>query len=671
MKNFVKLTGLLLVLLFACTGTHQESGIERASFDTSIRPQDDIYHYVNGTWLKNTEIPADKSNYGAFTALFDENQIKLRKIIEEAAQGQHEADSEAQKVGDFYLSYMDTVLIEELGLKPLESEIAQVSSIQTPTDLIKRLAYFSKIGVQVPFNFYINQDEKNSTQYIAYFYQSGLGLPDRDYYLKEDEKFKTIRNKYTAYIERLLTMAQQVKAASAATRILEIETTLAKNHWTRVQNRDRDKTYNKYGISQLKELMPNFDWATYLAATGLNVSNAVILRQPDYFKALDQIFGNVSIEAWKEYLHWKLLNTFSPQLNQEFVEASFDFYGRTIQGIEQLEPRWKRAVNATNTVVGELVGKVYVARYFKPEAKTRMLELVANLKTAFEERIKALDWMGAETKEKALVKLAKFVAKIGYPDKWKDYSALEIKKHELITNYMRANQEEYNRQISKLGQPIDRDEWFMTPQTVNAYYNPPMNEVVFPAAILQPPFFNMNADDAVNYGAIGAVIGHEMSHGFDDQGRKSDGDGNLVDWWTEADEKEFNKRGKILIEQFSQYSPIDSMFVNGELTLGENIGDLGGVFVAYHAYKNSLKGKEAPVIDGLTGDQRFFIGWVQVWRRKYREEELRRRLLIDPHSPSEYRANGPLAHVPAFYAAFDVKEGDKMYRPEEMRVQIW
>jgi len=667
----IKLTGFVLLLLIACSGRQQESGIERANFDPSIRPQDDFYHYVNGTWLKNTEIPADKSDYGTFTALADQNQIKLRKIIEEAAHGQHQVGSEVQKVGDFYLSYMDTVLIEELGLKPLASEMAQINNVQTRTDLIQLWAHLMKIGLQAPFNIYFSQDEKNSSQYIVYFYQSGLGLPGRDYYLKKEAKFKTIRNKYTAYIERLLTMAQHANATSTATRILEIETELAQNHWTSVQNRDRDKTYNKFKIKELNKLMPHFDWTTYLTAIGLTSRNAIIMLQPSYFKALDKIFKAVAVKEWKEYFHWKLLNTYAPLLNQEFVEVRFNFYGRTIQGIEQNEPRWKRAVNATNTMIGELVGKLYVDHYFKPEAKLRMQELVANLTIAFELHIKALDWMQMVTKRKALIKLAGFSSKIGYPDQWEDYSALEIRKNELIGNYIRAIQFKYTHRINRLGQPVDRKEWLMTPQTVNAYYNPTMNEIVFPAALLQPPFFDMNADNAVNYGAIGSLIGHEMSHGFDDQGRKSDGDGNLVDWWTEADEKEFKKRAQILVEQYSRYAPLDSIFVNGELTLGENIGDLGGVCVAYDAYKISLNGKPAPIIDGFTGDQRFFIGWAQIWCCKYRDEALRRCLLTDPHAPGEYRTNGPLIHIPAFYTAFGVKAGDKMYRPGNDRVKIW
>ncbi|UCD37309.1 MAG: hypothetical protein JSW54_10810, partial [Fidelibacterota bacterium] len=439
-----------------------------------------------------------------------------------------------------------------------------------------------------------------------------------------------------------------------------------------VENRDRDKTYNKYEVAGLDELTPSFSWSGFLAAAELTGKvEAMIVRQPSYLEAFGKLYAGVSVEDWKSYFTFKLLNAYAPELSAAFVEAQFDFYGRTVRGIEQMEPRWKRAVNSIDNILGEVVGQVYVERYFKPEAKARMEALVKNLKDTYAERIKELDWMGAATKEEALAKLDKFRTKIGYPDKWKDYSALEISDDELVQNTIRANRHEYHREMGKLGQPIDREEWFMTPQTVNAYYNPPMNEIVFPAAILQPPFFNFEADDAVNYGAIGAVIGHEMTHGFDDQGRKSDGEGNLRNWWTEEDETEFKQRAQIVIDQFAGYVPIDTMHINGELTLGENIGDIGGVTIALDAYHRSLGGKEAPVIDGFTGDQRFFFGWAQIWRRLYRDDELRRRVITDPHSPSEFRVIGVVSNIPEFYEAFDVQETDALYRPSEMRVKIW
>ncbi len=649
-----------------------QSGIDRENFDVTARPQDDFYGYVNGAWLQKTVIPEDKSNYGAATELFDESEKNLREIIEESARAADKPEgSDAQKVGDFYLSYMDTARVEKLGLKPIEKDLAQIRKIATRQDLIKQFAHFNKVQLQTPFGFWVNQDLKNSTEYILYFNQSGLGLPDRDYYFKDDAKFQEIRRKYLAYIEKILTLGGQDNAAAKAARIMEMETGLAQYHWTRVENRDRDKTYNKFALAQLAGLTPDFDWPYFMQASDIANAPEVIIRQPSFFEGFNGIFAKYSVEDWKAYCAWKLLDGAAPLLPQRFVDAHFEFRQKTLSGIEKNRPRWKRAVSGVNDVLGEVVGRIYVERYFKPEAKARMVELVENLKRAYRERIQQLDWMSPETKQQALAKLAKFNTKIGYPDKWKDYSQLVIKKDELLQNYLRSSMLEYRREIDKLGKPIDRQEWFMTPQTVNAYYNPAMNEIVFPAAILQPPFFNMAADDAVNYGAIGAVIGHEITHGFDDQGRKSDGDGNLLDWWTEQDAAEFKKRAGVLVEQYNGYNPVDSMQVNGELTLGENIADLGGLAIAYSAYKMSLQGKEAPVIDGFTGEQRFFLGYAQVWRRKYRDEELRRRILTDPHSPSRYRAIGVLSNMPEFYRAFGVKEGDVMYRSDDMRVKIW
>lgn len=659
-----------LVLVVSCA--KQESGIDLQNFDHSVRPQDDFYRYVNGKWLDTVEIPADKSNYGSFIALSDQSEKDLRTIIEEAArQLDKEPGSETQKVGDFYLSYMDTALIEELGLNPVRDEMQAIENLKSKNDVLEHFGHLQKIGVHIPFGFFVNQDLKQSEQYIGYITQSGLGLPDRDYYFKEDERFETIRAEYVKYMARILGLAGFKDAGAKAERLLEIETEIARSHWTRVQNRDRNRTYNKYDMVGLQKLTPSFTWSRFFEAADITNQEAVIVRQPDYLQEFNTIFKLVPTSDWKTYMTWKVLNGAAPMLPHDFVQARFEFYGKTLRGIEQIRPRWKRAVAAVDASLGEVVGKLYVARHFKPEARQRMQELVANLKRAFRERIERLDWMSEQTKQEAFAKLEKFNTKIGYPDKWKDYSGLEISKTDLLGNVKRSSLVEYERMVGKLGQPIDREEWFMTPQTVNAYYNPPMNEIVFPAAILQPPFFNLVADDAVNYGAIGAVIGHEISHGFDDQGRKSDGSGNLRDWWTEEDEREFNERAQLMVEQYNQYNPVDTMRVNGELTLGENIGDLGGLTVAFRAYQMSLDGKQPPVIDGFTGEQRFFLGWAQVWRRKYREDELRRRLLTDPHSPSEYRTNGIVANMPEFYEAFDVKEGDKLYRPDEKRVSIW
>lgn len=648
-----------------------KSGVDLTNLDKSVRPQDDFYRYVNGGWLDKTEIPEDRSNYGTFTMLADEAEKNLRTIVESAAAEKAPKGSDAQKVGDYYRSYLDTVEIAKRGITPLAEEAARIKALKNHDQIAAHMLEIMMLGVETPIGVFINQDAKNSTAYITYFNQSGLGLPDRDYYFSEDDRFKEIRARYQTYIEKILALAGQSNAATMATRIMRIETELAEHHWTRVKNRDRNLTYNKKNISELEKLMPDFAWSKLLKDAGLEQINEVIVRQPDYFSALSGIFKKTPVVDWRHYLLFKFYDEFADKLPADFVEASFNFYSKTLSGIEKNRPRWKRAIASTDNTLGEITGRLYVEKHFRPEAKQRMEELVDNLMLAFDEGIRGLEWMSDDTKKEALAKLGKFTTKIGYPDKWKDYSALEIKADDLIGNTIRANRLVSKREINKLGKPIDRSEWLMTPQTVNAYYNPPMNEIVFPAAILQPPFFNLSADDAANYGAIGAVIGHEISHGFDDQGRKSDGDGNLRDWWSESDATEFSKRSALMVDQYNQYNPIDSMMVNGELTLGENIGDLGGLTIAYKAYKLSLNGGTAPVIDGLTGDQRFFMGWAQGWRRKYREAELRRRIMTDPHSPSEYRVNGIVANMPEFYQAFGVSEGDGLYRAEDVRVKIW
>lgn len=645
-------------------------GVDVDNFDRSVRPQDDFYHYVNGTWLEKTEIPADKSAYGSFTEIRDKAARDLRAIVEDAANAEYKTPgSDLQKVGDFYLSFMDSTRAEDLGLTPIHRALSTVDDIETRGDLIRYFAHARKTRVGSPLGFYVGQDAKNTTQYTLYLSQSGLGLPDRDYYF--EEQFTNTRDKYVVYIENMHNLAGWVEGDREAQTIMTIETRLAEHQWTRVQNRDRNAVYNKYTLDEANELTPNVDWNVFLEAADISPIDDFIIRQPSYFEALDNAVVDVSIADWKTYLRFKVLANAAPYLPEKFVEASFDFYGRTLNGTEQNRPRWRRAVSSTNGVMGEMVGKLYVEEHYQQEARARMDEMIKNLRDAFEVAINELEWMSDETKAEAQAKLAKFTPKIGFPKKWKDYADLEIRSDDLIGNLNRSARVEYERMVNKLGKPIDKGEWFMTPQTVNAYYSPSMNEIVFPAGILQPPFFNVEADDAVNYGAIGAAIGHEFSHGFDDQGRKSDGDGNLRDWWTEQDGEEFQRRAAILGEQFSSFSPVEGMNVNGELTMGENIGDLAGLTMAYKAYKRSLGGNEAPVIDGFKGEQRFFLGWAQVWRRKYRDDSLRRYLVTDPHSPGEYRTNGILANMPEFYEAFEVQEGDAMYRPEDIRVKIW
>lgn len=647
------------------------SGIDTAGFDTAIRPQDDFFRYVNGTWLANTEIPADKSNYGAFNALSDKAEADLRVIIEEAAAADAAAGTDTQKVGDFYATFMDEARAETLGAKPVQPYLDAIDSVKSHDDVHARMAELVKLGVEIPFGGFIGADAKNSSQYAMILWQNGLGMPDRDYYLSDEEKFVKLRDAYTAHVKTMLEKVGHANAGDAAANILALETRIAEGQWTRVENRDDNKTYNKIAVADLDSELPGFEWAAFLEQSGAGKAEAVIVSQPSYFKSFAAMFTEVPVETWKDYMRFHTVSSFAPLLSSEFVNADFDFYSNTLRGIQENRPRWKRGVAVVEGALGEVVGKLYVERHFSPEAKARMVKLVDNLLVTFDKSIDELEWMGEETKKAAHEKLSKFTVKIGYPDKWKDYSGLDVVEGDLVGNVLRSRAFEYERELAKLGQPVDKSEWFMTPQTVNAYYNPTTNEIAFPAAILQPPFFNLDADDAVNYGAIGGVIGHEISHGFDDSGADYDGDGNLRNWWTEQDLAEFNARGKALSEQYSEFSPVEGMFVNGDLTLGENIGDLSGLTIAHKAYRMSLDGQPAPEIDGLTGDQRFFMGWAQVWRRKYREEELINRLKTDPHSPSEYRVVGVVRNMPEFYEAFGVKEGDGMYLPAAERVKLW
>ena len=653
--------------------TQKVSGIELENFDHQVRHQDDFYYSVNGKWLATTPIPADKSNYGAFSVLYEESQAALKQIIEEAAAKPNKAEgSVEQKIGDFYAAYMDTTLTDQLGIAPLKGQLADIAKTASHADIAALMGKLLTDGSGIPFGFYVNNDAKNSSQYGVYLYQSGLTLPDRDYYLKDDPKFVANREAMREYVRKLMSAAGYPHADAAAANVANIELFIAQSQWSRVESRDANKAYNKMSLKELQQLMGDFDFDGFAKAAGLTgKTQDVIVRQPSYFEKLGAEFGNFPVSAWQDYLAFHLVDSYAGLLSQQFVDLHFDFHSKTLMGIQEQKPRWKRAVDGADQVIGELVGKEYVARHFQPEAKARMESMIKNLIKGFEVSINELEWMTPETKKAAQEKLSKFTYKIGYPDKWKDYSNLEIKADDLVGNYQRYARFEYQDMLAKLGKPIDRTEWHMTPQTVNAYYNPVMNEIVFPAAILQPPFFNMEADDAVNYGGIGAVIGHEISHGFDDQGAKYDGDGNLRNWWTDKDREEFQKRGAQLSAQYSQFEALPGKFVNGDLTLGENIGDLGGLTVALRSYHLSLDGKEAPIMDGLTGDQRFFVGWSQVWRRNYRDEELGRRLLTDPHSPSHYRAMGTPRNVEGFYKAFDLKPTDKMYLSEEDRVKIW
>lgn len=647
------------------------SGVEQQYFDSSVKPGDDFYRYVNGVWLATTPIPADKSNYGSFTMLADEAQENLRTLIETAGAENASVGSDSQKVGDFFRSFTDEGRVAELGASPLQNELAQIAAVNDKQALLVLSADLNRIGVQIPAGVYINNDEMQSDQYITYIAQSGLGLPDRDWYLSTDDATHAqARSAYETYISNVMTLAEYPRAAASAASVLAIENRIAEAHWDRVRNRQAELTYNKRTLEELQTMAPAIDWATLLQGLGV-AETTFVVNQPSFIEAMSGIWDEIPLQQWQDWFSFKLVDAYAPYLSPAFVDAQFDFEGRVLNGLTELEPRWKRGVNTVDSALGEVVGKLYVEHYFQEEAKARMDELIENLRGAFRSGIDDLEWMTPQTKVAAQAKLASFNTKIGYPDKWKDYSALDVDANDLVGNVKRSRRVEHEREVSKLGQPIDRSEWFMTPHTVNAYYNPPMNEVVFPAAILQPPFFNVDADDAVNYGGIGAVIGHELSHGFDDQGRKYDGDGNLRDWWTEADALAFAERANKLVGQYNAIEVLPGKFLNGEFTLGENIGDLSGLAVAYQAYRMSLDGQEPAVIDGFTGDQRFFIGWAQVWRRLYRDENLELRLTTDPHSHSEARANGVLRNIDAWYTAFDVQPGDALYLAPEERVKIW
>ena len=647
------------------------SGVDTTGFDRGVRPQDDFFALVNGGWLKRTQIPADRTSTGTFLDLRDNSQAALRAIIDSVAAARNAPGSTGQKVGDLYRSFMDTARIEQLGVAPVRADLDRIAAVRTREQLPELFGQMRRIGVASPLAFGVGQDQGNSSRYAVTVTQAGTGLPDRDYYLVDNDRNTAIRNAYVQYLESLLRLSGTADAAAGARQVLAFETALARIQWDRVRNRDRNATYNPMSVANLQARTPGFRWSTYFATAGLPSVDSVIVRQPDYLNAVDALLAATPVETVKTYMAVRVLDGAAQYLGRDFRDARFAFRGRVLSGQEQNRQRWELGVGTVEGALGEAVGELYVQRHFSPQSKARMEELVANLMVAYREAISELEWMSPATRAEAQAKLAGFTVKIGYPDEWQDYSGLEIRPDDLMGNIRRSAAFEYQDMIGRLGKPVDRTEWGMTPQTVNAYYNSVNNEIVFPAAILQPPFFDLNADDAVNYGAIGAVIGHEISHGFDDQGRKSDGAGNLRDWWTAQDAAAFEQRANMLVEQYSAFEPIPGARVNGRLTLGENIGDVSGVAIAYRAYKKSLEGRPARVIDGFTGDQRFFLGYAQVWRTMAREQTLRQNLLTDTHSPGMYRTNGVLANIPAFYEAFNVRQGDRMYLPAERRVKIW
>lgn len=648
-----------------------ESGIDLSAIDEQVRAQDDFFKYVNGGWLAKTEIPADRSRYSMFNLVYDDNQEKLKEIIQTSADSNAAPGTNAQKLGDMYSSYMNETLINELGYQPLMEQLNDIKAITNLSDVAKEMGALARISVDVPVDFAVFPDAKKPGFYGMWLGQGGLTLPDKDYYFKDEEKFTTIREELAVYIEAMLQKVSYSDAAKAAANVMEVEALIAQHHQSREESRDIEKAYNKRTAEEFVALVDGFDWAAYSEGMKLGEQAEMIVTNYPFIEKFGEIFTSVSVDAWKDYLTFHLLDAYADSLSQDFVDLSFGFHSTTVRGVPENLPRWKRGVARTSGVLGEVLGQEYVALHFDAKAKEKMDTLVSNLIKAYGQSIKDLEWMSDTTKEKALEKLSKFKPKIGYPAEWRDYSDLVIKPDDLIGNSMRYSTFSRDFNIARIGKPIDPVDWGMSPQTVNAYYNPTTNEIVFPAGILQPPFFDLDADDAVNYGAIGGVIGHEIGHGFDDQGSKFDGDGNLKNWWTEEDRVAFDALGDKLVAQYDQFSPLEGMNVNGRLTLGENIGDLAGVVIGLKAYKLSLEGEEAPVIDGFTGEQRFFMGWAQAWRGKARDDARRAQLLSDSHSPELYRVLGPLPNVDAFYEAFDVKEGDEMYLPPEERVTIW
>lgn len=663
----------LVWVVAACAGTPAPplgSGLLLPGYDRQVRAQDDLFQFANGQWLRTTEIPPDRTRYGAFDALAEQAQRNLRTIVDDSVARHGAAGSPDQQIGDFYASFMDTARLDALGAAPLKASLDRIDTLASPTDLIRYFGESSTTGTPSPIELSIDQDAKNASAYLPDISQSGITLPNRDYYLKSDPQFVTTRDQLRVYTARVLGLAGIANPDAAADRVLTVENRLAKIQWTAVQNRDATATYNKFTVADATARAPGLDWKTYLDAAGVHTPDFVV-AEPTFFTNLGTALTTVPLAEWKSYLKFKLIDDLAPYLSNNFVTAHFEFHNRDLAGQQEMRPRWKRGVTAVNDAMGDLLGQRYVQRYFPPDSKRRIDALVGKLIDAYRSSIDGLDWMSAATKAEAKDKLSKLAVKIGYPNEWKDYSKLRVTRDDLVGNVVRSAQLEYQRDLDRLGKPVDRAEWLTTPQTVNAFYNPPRNDITFPAAILQPPFFDPNADDAVNYGGIGAVIGHEISHAFDDQGRKYDGTGNLRDWWTPQDVARFTARTTALAAQYSAYEPLPGEHINGELTLGENIADLSGLTVAHRAYRLSLDGRPAPMMDGFTGEQRFFLGWAQVWRGKTRDKALREQLLSDPHSPNEFRANGVVSNLPEYYTAFNVKQGDKLFRPPDQRVTIW
>lgn len=670
------------VLLFAsCTPSQNKmpkeyTAIDVTSLDSNYNPVNDFYDFVNAKWVSNNPIPATESSWRAFEVVDDSVKNKVKKVLESAAANTKAAEgSSEQKVGDFFATGMDSAAIDAAGIKPLQPWLDSIAAFKNTDDVIRFTAQSNLVSSTALLSVYVDQDQKDSKKYILYTFQTGLGLPDRDYYFLPDMKSKQIREEYLKHIAKYFSMmgTDQATADKNAATILKIETALAKASMTRVEQRDPYATYNKMSVADLSMKYGGINWQLYFSSLALKPFDSLIVAQPKYLAEVSNALKTASIDDWKTYYTFHVINSAASNLSTDYAAEDFNFYSKTIRGIEQIDPRWKRIQDLENYCLGELVGQEYVKSNFSPESKARMLELISNLIASYSERIAKVDWMTDSTKQYAQKKLSQLTIKVGYPDKWRDYSSVKIDKGPFVLNVARAIEFETRRNLNKLGTEVDRTEWLMNPQTVNAYYNPVNNEIVFPAAILQPPFFYADGDDAVNYGAIGAVIGHEITHGFDDQGRRYDADGNLKEWWTSADADQYQTRTKLITEQFNSYSPIDSFFINGALTQGENIADLGGLTIAYYAFKKAAprSAQDTMVINGMTPDQRFFISFGKVWAGSFRPEEQKRRLVMDPHSPGKYRVIGTLSNMPEFYQAFGVKEGDQMYRAETVRGKVW
>ncbi len=675
-KNYLLIIALIMIAASSCT--KQEKGkpaFDITNMDQTVKPGVDFFAYANGTWIKNTQMPDDKSRYGAFDILREENDLILKNIFDQAvAKTDAPKGSSWQKVGDFFASGLDTANIEKQGYEPIKEELDRIAAIKTNTEIFAEISKLHTQYVTPLFIPYAGQDSKKSDTIIINLIQGGLGLPDRDYYVSNDARSEEIRKDYVEHLSNcfILIGYNQEQAQSAAKQVISFETRLANATQTRLEQRDPFLTYNKVTIDEMQKLSSEIDWKDYFKSIGIEVPVDFVIDNPKFYAEISKMIKEVSVEDWKNYLTWNVVNQYSAYLSNAFEEANFEFYSKKLSGYNANKPRWQRISNAANFAIGELVGEIFVEQNFPPVAKQKMLDLIANLKLAFRDRISNLSWMTEETKKKALEKLETIVVKVGYPDKWRDYSKLDISRYSYAKNIKNAAEFSFRVNMDKLGKSVDRTEWGMTPQTVNAYYNPSMNEIVFPAGILQPPFFNMNADDAINYGGIGVVIGHEMTHGFDDQGRNFDKNGNLTDWWTKEDSEKFNSLTQILVDQYDRFVAIDSIHLDGKLTLGENIADYGGLTMSYLAYRKSLEGKQEPSkIDGFSADQRFFLSYANIWRQIIRDKELMRRVKEDVHSPGNFRVNGALFNIPEFYKSFEINPDEPLFIPEEKRAAIW